>query len=82
MLKNNKAMMKMNYKMQFGMDLTDEQCDSMLGMMTPDVMKMAKNMYSQDPEGFKNRAAEAHNQMRQGNMPPVGGMAAAQAAPA
>ena len=46
MLKNNKAMMKMNYKMQFGIDLSEEQCDNMLNMMTPDMMKMAKNMYT------------------------------------
>ena len=42
------------------MDLTDQQVDSMLGMLTPETMNMAKNMYQKDPNGFQRQAEQAH----------------------
>jgi len=38
----------------------------MLGMMTPDMMKMAKSQYNQNPDHFKQQAEVAHKNYSSG----------------
>ena len=44
MMKSNPAMMKANYEAQMGQKLTDEQFESMMSMMNPQMMKQASSM--------------------------------------
>lgn len=48
MMKNNKDMVKNMYKAQ-GMDLSDEQFEMISNMMTPEMVKSATDMITQNP---------------------------------
>jgi hypothetical protein len=49
MMKNNKDYMRQMYKAQ-GMDMTDEQLESLSQMMNPEMIKQASQMLSSNPE--------------------------------
>lgn len=44
------AMIKMNYKMQTGIDLTDEQVKGIQNMMNPQMMRQAAEMAKSNPD--------------------------------
>ena len=52
-MKNNSHLIKANYKTQFGIDLSDEQLENMMGAMNPGMFKQAKQMMDNDPQGFE-----------------------------
>jgi len=49
MMKNNKDYMRQMYKAQ-GMEMTDEQLESLSQMMNPEMIKQASQMLSSNPE--------------------------------
>jgi hypothetical protein len=49
MMKNNKDYMRQMYKAQ-GMDMTDDQLESLSQMMNPEMIKQASQMLSSNPE--------------------------------
>lgn len=53
MMKSNPAMMKAQYEANSGMKLSDEQFESMMKMMNPEMIKMTSNMMKTNPDMMK-----------------------------
>jgi len=52
-------MIKANYKQQYGIDISDDQLENMMGMMNPSMFKEAKNMMDKDPQAFEKSREQA-----------------------